>query len=176
MARLLLAFILVPIVELALLIELGRHVGLAATLGLIVVTGTVGAWLARRQGLGVLRRMREETAAGTLPAEAVVDGVIIVAAGALLLTPGLLTDAVGFACLVPASRRWLKSTFRRRFEAAVRQGRVRVSVDLHDAGDFSRRPVRDVTPREPGGHIGAREPDRPENRRGTASSSEQGVK
>ena len=129
MARLLLAFILVPIVELALLIELGRHVGLAATLGLIVVTGAAGAWLARRQGLGVLRR------------------VLIVAAGALLLTPGLLTDAVGFACLMPASRRRLKRYLRRKLEEAVRRGRVRVSVDPH-AG-FSRRPVRDVTPREP---------------------------
>lgn len=148
MARLLLAFILVPIVELAILIQLGRYVGLAATLGLIVVTGTLGAWLARRQGLGVLRRMREETAAGTLPAEAVVDGVIIVAAGALLLTPGLLTDAVGFACLVPAWRRRLKSYLRRKLEEAVLRGRVRISFDPHGAG-FGRRPVRNVTPREP---------------------------
>lgn len=148
MARLLLAFILVPIVELALLVELDRHVGLAATLGLILATGTLGAWLARRQGLGVLRRMREEMATGTIPAEAVVDGVIIVAAGALLLTPGILTDAVGFACLVPAMRRRLKRYLRRKLEAAVRQGRVRVSFDPHGAG-FSRRPVRNVTPREP---------------------------
>ena len=152
MGRLLLLFVLVPAAELALLIEIGRRIGTLATLGLIVITGVLGAYLARRQGLGVLRRMRQEVAAGRIPAGPVVDGVIILVAGAVLMTPGVLTDAFGFFCLIPACRELLKTQLRRRLQRAVRQGRVVVSVDP-DGGAGTRpvREVRDITPREPPG-------------------------
>ena len=128
MPRLLLLFVVLPALELALLIEVGSRIGTAATLGLIVVTGFVGAALARRQGLGVLARLRAETAAGRLPAGPLVDGVLILLAAALLVTPGIVTDAFGFACLWPAFRRLLKRTLRRHFEQALREGRVRMDV------------------------------------------------
>ena len=131
MVKLLMLFILVPFVELALLIELGRHIGTLATLALIVITGVVGAFLARRQGLGVLGHMRAEITNGRLPAASIVDGVIILLAGAVLITPGVLTDALGFFCLVPASRRIIKRALWRRLERAIRQGRVRVSMQFH---------------------------------------------
>jgi len=96
MARLLLLFIVVPIVELGLLLKLGEWMGALPTLGLIIATGALGAYLARRQGLGVLRRAQAETEAGRLPAGELLEGLLILVAGAVLMTPGVLTDAFGF--------------------------------------------------------------------------------
>lgn len=126
--RLLLIFTVVPMVELALLIEVGRRIGTLSTLVLIVVTGVVGAALARREGLGVLRALRAELAAGQIPGPTLVDGVIILLAGALLVTPGILTDAVGFACLIPATRRTIRAFLWRAWRQAIEQGRARVVV------------------------------------------------
>lgn len=131
MGRLLALFVIVPAVELALLIEVGSRIGTGATLGLIVATGVVGAALARRQGVGVFRRLQEETQAGRLPAEPLVDGAFILVAGALLMTPGILTDAIGFLCLVPGVRGLVKRRVRESLERAVREQRLHV----HVAGD-----------------------------------------
>ncbi|MDH3523327.1 MAG: FxsA family protein [Acidobacteriota bacterium] len=156
MGWLLLLFVLVPAVELALLIQIGRVVGTLPTLALIVFTGVLGAWLARRQGLAVVRQVRAEMADGRVPAGPVVDGILILVAGAVLMTPGLLTDLFGFFCLVPAGRRLLKGYLKQRLERAVRRGDVSVSVDLGQGGaPFGGRQERDVTPRErpaPGRH------------------------
>ncbi len=140
MGKLLLLFIVVPAVELALLIQVGVRIGTVNTLALIVLTGIVGASLARWQGLGVLRRMQQETAAGRLPTGSIFDGVIILIAGALLITPGILTDAVGFACLVPGTRALMKSYLRRRIEHAVRAGRVHVSTMSGQPPDMGSAP------------------------------------
>jgi len=153
--RLLLLFILVPIAELALLIEIGKRLGLPATLALIVVTGALGATLARRQGLSVLASIRSETEAGRLPAGQLVDGAIILVAGAVLMTPGVLTDAFGFFCLFPPGRKRLRKYLSRRFESAVQSGKVNMSADFRGfGGDFGGgfgtpypRETRDVTPR-----------------------------
>jgi UPF0716 protein FxsA len=131
MGRLLLLFILVPTVELALLIEVGSRIGTLATLGLIAVTGVIGAALARQQGLRVLQQLQAELAAGRLPASSLFDGVIILVAGALLITPGILTDAVGFLCLVPGFRALVRRTIRHRFERAVGEQRVHVEGSAH---------------------------------------------
>jgi UPF0716 protein FxsA len=153
MARLLLLFVLVPIAELALLIEIGNRIGLAATLALIVLTGVLGAGLARHQGLGVLAKIRSEMDQGRLPTGQLVDGALILVAGAVLMTPGVLTDALGFFCLIPPGRRLLKKVLSRRFESAVQSGGVRMSADF--GGGFpgshpssgTQRETRDVTPR-----------------------------
>ena len=148
--RLLLLFIAVPVVELVLLIEIGQRFGTLATVGLIVGTGTVGAALARQQGISTLARLRKDLNDGRLPAEPIVDGVLILVAAVVLITPGVLTDLVGFLCLVPACRRLLKLYLKRRFERAVREGAVGVTVAVDGARDPSRRPpMRDVTPRRP---------------------------
>jgi len=126
MPRLMLFFILVPALELVLLIEIGSRIGTLSTLALIVVTGIVGAQLAGRQGLGVLQRIQRETGQGRLPAVSLIDGAFILVAGALLVTPGILTDVVGLLFLVPVFRRRLGRALRRRFEQAVREGRIRV--------------------------------------------------
>ena len=153
MFRLLLLFVALPTVELGLLIEIGSRIGTGATLALIAVTGIVGAALARRQGLGVLRVLQTETAAGRLPAGSLADGVIILVAGALLVTPGVLTDAFGFLCLVPAFRRVVKRALLRRLERAAQEGQVEVRVYTDDAwGPREEKVVRDVGT-EPGSGV-----------------------
>lgn len=125
-------FIAVPLAELALLIEIGRHVGVVTTIALVIVTGALGAALARHQGLGVLRDMRGQLAAGQVPAGSLADGLIILVAAALLITPGILTDTVGFLCLVPPVRRAFKALLWRRLQRAVREGGWRVSLRLDE--------------------------------------------
>ena len=143
MGRLLLLFIALPAVELALLIEIGRRVGTLETIGLIVVTGIVGAATARSQGLRVLSRLREEMSAGQMPTDSLLDGVMILVASALLVTPGVLTDAFGFLCLVPSFRGLVKRGIVRRIRSAIEDGRVQV-----DAMHFGEPPDRviNVTP------------------------------
>jgi UPF0716 protein FxsA len=102
--RLLLLFTVVPLVELFLLVKLGAVIGIGATVLIVISTGVLGAWLARWQGLGVLRRLSEDLNQGRLPADALIDGLLILIAGAVLLTPGLITDALGFFLLVPQGR------------------------------------------------------------------------
>ena len=122
MGKLLFLFVVVPAIELVLLIELGGRIGLLPTITIIFLTGVVGATLARWQGLSVLRQMQTQMAQGQLPASAMFDAVIILVAGALLLTPGFLTDVVGFAFLVPGIRGVVKRTIQRRIEQSIVQG------------------------------------------------------
>ncbi len=128
MGLLIILFIVVPAVELTLLIEIGSRIGTLATLGLIVLTGFVGATLARMQGFLVLRRIQTSMNRGELPASSLVDGLIILIAGALLITPGILTDAVGFLCLLPVFREYLKKRARRWIENQIRDQRIKVTV------------------------------------------------
>ncbi|MEL7047583.1 MAG: FxsA family protein [Pseudomonadota bacterium] len=98
-------FIAVPIVEIALLIQLGSAVGLFPTIGLVIATAVIGTILLRQQGFGVIARATESMQGGKPPIEPVIEGVFLLLAGAFLLTPGLMTDAVGFTLLVPTARR-----------------------------------------------------------------------
>lgn len=102
--RLLILFIAVPVVELILFMEIGARIGLVPTFGIILLTGILGAWLTKLQGLRTLTRYQQALAEGRLPHQEVMDGLMILVAGAVLLTPGFLTDAVGFLLLVPAIR------------------------------------------------------------------------
>jgi UPF0716 protein FxsA len=136
--RLILPFIVVPIAELALLIQLGRWIGLWPTLGLIVVTGTVGAVLAAREGLRALHALQVDLAEGRIPGRPILDGLSIFVGGALLLTPGLMTDLLGFALLARPTRRWLQDRIVNRFGGALlRRGQVYVhsSVGWGARGD-----------------------------------------
>jgi UPF0716 protein FxsA len=105
---LLVLFTAVPIVELALLIRIGRAISVGPTIALVLLTGVVGAALARHQGIRTLGRIQSELAAGKMPTGPMVDGLLILAAGLLLVTPGVLTDGVGFALLIPPVRRLLR--------------------------------------------------------------------
>lgn len=103
-ARLVLLFIGLPLIELAILVKLGEVLGFWPTIGLVVITGFWGAYLARLQGFWVLRKIQNEMAAGRIPTGDLVDGLLILIGGIVLLTPGLLTDLAGFALLVPYVR------------------------------------------------------------------------
>lgn len=120
--RLLALFVLLPLVELALLIQVGRAIGLGLTLVLVMATGLLGATLARRQGLRAWLAIRTELQAGRMPGGALLDGLLILIGGIVLLTPGILTDLIGFALLIPGTRRALKNALRDRFERALARG------------------------------------------------------
>jgi UPF0716 protein FxsA len=126
LGRLALLFVVVPLIELVLLIQLGQVVGLWPTLGLVVTTGLLGAAMARAEGLRVFYRFQAELASGKLPGQALLDGIAVLVGGAFLLTPGVLTDLVGFSLLFPVSRRWIQKGIRRRLEGGLARGTIRV--------------------------------------------------
>jgi UPF0716 protein FxsA len=111
--KLFLLFTLIPVVELALLVEVGGHIGVAPTIAIVLATGAVGAWLARAQGLQALQRLQQALLAAQFPGDEIFDGVIILAGGLLLLTPGFLTDILGFCALIPGTRHLLKTLVKR---------------------------------------------------------------
>jgi UPF0716 protein FxsA len=124
LGRLLLLFILIPLIEMALLIQLGSLLGLGPTLALVVATGLIGATLARSQGLRALREVQREVAAGRMPAASLLDGLLILIGGIVLLTPGLLTDLAGIVLLMPFTRRRLREALRTRFQRMIQRGQV----------------------------------------------------
>jgi len=110
--KLFLGFTLIPVIELYLLIKIGAVFGAFNTLLLVVLTGAAGAYLARHQGLQTMLRVRERLQRGEMPAEEMLDAMLIFIAGIVLLTPGLLTDLAGLMLLIPATRlrikRWVR--------------------------------------------------------------------
>lgn len=126
--RLLALFILLPLVELALLIQVGRWIGVFWTIAIVAGTGLLGATLARSQGARAWRAIQAELRDGRMPAGAVVDGLLILIGALVLLTPGILTDLLGFALLAPPTRRVFRVWVRRRLERAIRQGETSFTV------------------------------------------------
>jgi UPF0716 protein FxsA len=114
-AFLVLAFLVVPIVELYLFVAVADSIGFGAALFWIVAVSFTGAWLVRREGLGVIRRANAKVASGGLPTDEIINGILIVIAGAFMLTPGFLTDAVGLVLLLPPTRAVLRRPLRARF-------------------------------------------------------------
>ncbi|MBD3641285.1 MAG: membrane protein FxsA [Marinobacter sp.] len=104
MAIFLFLFIIMPIAEMAVLIQVGGMIGVLNTIGLVLLTAVIGAWLLRQQGLATLLRARQRLNSGELPAREVAEGLILAVGGALLLTPGFITDTIGFLCLIPGTR------------------------------------------------------------------------
>ena len=126
-------FLLVPFIELALLLLIGKYTEWYVPLIIVVVTGVAGAALARHQGWQTVRRIQRELGEGKMPGDALLDGVMILVAGALLLTPGVLTDVVGISLLLPFCRRlykallirWFRSRFKLdAFEAATGKSEI----------------------------------------------------
>ncbi|MCY1020950.1 FxsA family protein [Pyxidicoccus sp. MSG2] len=134
---LLLAFTVVPFIELYLLLAIGREVGFLPTLAMVLVTGMVGAWLARREGGRVLRSWRESMARGQVPEEGIVSGALVLVGGALLVAPGVFTDVVGLLLLISPTRRFVAARLRKSLERKVRDGSVRVTtVGMGGFGGF----------------------------------------
>lgn len=100
-------FIVMPIVEMTILIKVGTLIGALNTIGLVLLTAIIGAALLRQQGLATLLKANQRLNSGELPAKEVAEGLILAVGGALLLTPGFVTDTIGFLCLIPGPRHWL---------------------------------------------------------------------
>jgi UPF0716 protein FxsA len=119
-------FVLIPILEFTLLIEIGRRIGTLDTLLLIFGTGILGAYLARMEGFRVLARVQRELASGTLPGEHLFDGVLVLIAGIVLITPGLLTDMLGLVLLLPPTRYPVKRFIGRRIQRYISSSQIRI--------------------------------------------------
>lgn len=126
MAYALLAFIAMPIIEIALLLRVGEAFGWLPTLLVVIITAVVGSAMLRQQGLATLNKARTRMDSGEMPAQQMLEGVLIMIGGVLLLTPGFVTDAFGFACLIPLTRQWMASRLSNRafvsFSAGVGGG------------------------------------------------------
>ncbi|MBN1521260.1 MAG: FxsA family protein [Candidatus Aureabacteria bacterium] len=120
--RLFLLFTLVPVIELAILIKLGAYYGVAPTLFLVVSTGVIGAFLARREGMNAWIRIQKEMLSGRFPGNDIIDGFLILIAGVVLLTPGLLTDILGLLILFPVTRAFFREMIKRKIKKMMQAG------------------------------------------------------
>jgi UPF0716 protein FxsA len=125
--KLFLAFTLIPFLEIYLLIKIGSHIGAFNTVIIVILTGFLGALLARYQGLQTLLRVRESLHRGEIPASEMLDALLILLAGIVLLTPGFLTDIAGLILLIPRARSLFKIRIRRKFARWIDQNRVNIS-------------------------------------------------
>lgn len=154
MPILLFLFIVMPIVEMWILIEVGSRIGALATIGLVLLTAVVGLSLLRQQGFDTLLRVNQKIERGEMPATEVFEGIFLAVGGALLLTPGFVTDSIGFACLLPFTRRWIISYWLKNMQIVnlsgahyqFRQG----PQSGHGSGDVFEGEFRKEDPRDPG--------------------------
>ena len=114
-----LAFIVLPMIEIFVLIQVGHVIGALNTIGLVLLVSIVGAWLTKHEGLWVLTRLREQLNAGRMPTNELVDGALILAGGMLLIVPGFVTDAFGLLLLFPPTRVVARSLVKRRLQVRV---------------------------------------------------------
>jgi UPF0716 protein FxsA len=151
-----LLFIVAPIAELYTIIQMSGAIGFFNTLGLMIAVGFIGSWLVKREGLRVWRRFNEAVAQGKSPTKEMIDGVLILGAGALLLTPGFLSDVFGLLMLFPVTRAFFRTYLMRRakkggmffstsFGSSSSQGRHR--------GGFTSGDFIDTDAEEPRGEL-----------------------
>jgi UPF0716 protein FxsA len=117
---LLILLLVVPVAELWFIVQVAGEIGALPTIGLLILVSVVGAWLLKQQGLATWQRMQATLRRGEMPAKEVTDGALILLGGALLLTPGFLTDVVGLLLVFPVTRAVIKSTFRKFLAKRVR--------------------------------------------------------
>ena len=128
LGKILLAFVVVPLVDLYVLFLVAGRIGGLETVALVILTGIVGGALAKMQGMQTVRRLQYKAARGESPSSELADGALILFGAALLLTPGLITDAVGFALLLPFVRPYVRSVLSSYFAKKVRSGDVVVEM------------------------------------------------
>jgi UPF0716 protein FxsA len=159
---LVIAFIIVPIMEIYLIVQVDAAIGGWETLGLLVLDSLIGAWLVRREGFSILAKVQTSLGQGELPTNSLIDGMLVLFAGALMLTPGFLTDGLGFILLLPPSRAVVRNALKTQFA-----GRVNVSGATFgspfagspfDRPGFTDVPSSDVTPDDDEDPSGAIEP------------------
>jgi UPF0716 protein FxsA len=119
MLALLIAFIVIPTVEIYVIVQVGHAIGALNTVGVLLLLSIAGAWLAKHEGMSVLSRLRDQLDKGTMPTNELIDGVLVLAGALLLLTPGFVTDAVGLLLLFPPTRALARVWVRRRFRLRI---------------------------------------------------------
>jgi UPF0716 protein FxsA len=134
LAILALAFIVMPLIELYVFVQVGQSIGFLNTIGVMIVISLVGAWLARYEGIGVLQRIRQQLDAGQIPTDHLIDGALVLTGGLLLLLPGFVSDVMGILVLFPPTRALARNVLRRRFRI--------VTVRRYN-GPFDRGPYDD---------------------------------
>ena len=125
--RLFLCFTLIPVIELYLLIKVGTLIGGFNTVLIVIITGFAGAWLARMEGINTMLKVRTNLQQGIMPAEDLLDAVIILIAGLVLITPGLMTDAFGLMLLWPVTRNKFKRFLRKKFDELQAKGNINIT-------------------------------------------------
>ncbi len=131
-------FLLTSIVEIILLIEVGGYIGAVNTVLLVVLTAFIGSLMLKRQGLATFLRARERIDSGQIPLQEMVEGICLAVGGALLVTPGFVTDIAGFALLIPRTRRWLAASLGMRlhsYATGAASGRPGQSTNYHNGSD-----------------------------------------
>ncbi len=137
LVRLIILFTVIPLVELYLLIYIGKYLGAFPTIMIVLITGIVGGLFARSQGISIYRNIRMDLKNGIIPTDGLLDGLFILVAGALLVTPGLLTDIVGFLIMIPGFRRLLKKRLKIRFMRSFEARQIHFYSD-HRSTDWSK--------------------------------------
>ena len=127
---LILLFTIVPVAELAILIKVGQYMGVGYTVAIVVITGIGGAYLARQEGFITLRKIQEDINEGKMPQDRLFDGVLILCSGILLLTPGFVTDLIGFMGLIPFTRDRFKRLIKRKIKDMINQGKIAASTSF----------------------------------------------
>ncbi|MCO1334196.1 FxsA family protein [Microbulbifer sp. OS29] len=153
MSPLLLLFIALPVLEMWVLITVGREIGALPTIGLVILTAVVGLALLRRQGISTLMRAQEKMRSGNIPAKEMVEGIFLAVGGALLLTPGFITDFFGFICLIPGLRNLLLGFLLRHITVIHPESFSQPRPDKKDSdiieGEYSRHEKRSVEDKRP---------------------------
>ena len=123
-SKLLILFIVVPVAELYVLIEVGKKIGSLTTIGIIIFTGILGAYLVKNQGFLILKKIQNDLNDGIMPGDSLIQGAIILVGGILLLTPGFVTDTVGFIFLIPVSRNVIKKYLLKWLKGKIKEGNI----------------------------------------------------
>lgn len=143
-----LLFLVVPIIEIYFLIQVGSSIGAFPTVVLVVATAVIGAFLLRQQGMSTLSRFQNNLATGVLPANEMMEGVLLIVGGALLMTPGFVTDTIGFLCLIPFTRQFIVKQITKRSLMKAQAGRAGSSPYQDDGeiieGEFTQKPTQSI--------------------------------
>lgn len=124
--KLLLLFTLGPLLEIYVLIEIGKLIGTLETVALVVLTGIVGAAMAKSQGFLILQRIRFDLAQGDLPGDELINGLCVLIGGAFLITPGIISDVLGFILILPVTREVIKVFLKRKIDRMLQDGTFRI--------------------------------------------------
>ncbi|WP_372739022.1 FxsA family protein [Neptunomonas sp.] len=137
MPFLFLLFILIPIIEITVLINVGQAIGTWYTVGLVLLSAFIGINMLRYQGLSTLARAQQRLSAGEMPAQEMVEGLVLAVGGALLITPGFVTDFIGFCCLIPFTRQAFVKGLMKRFKViSMSKQQTFEQTDTFDESEF----------------------------------------